>query len=208
MNVNPLKKLMRDNAKTKAAVYAVRGWDELRAALAEQAYKGTDSATRLRFLNEGRLAISRDVYDIMAAERTRIGEEIEKERMRYGKEYEKDVSLHAFRLQNAERRTAAADDKEIAETAMGIGRNGEVDPNEIAIVLRELKTRGMSPEAAALRKNIQENNLDKPWLLTVQGQALLTEHELNMPVVGGGIRMLVDGKQAAFSFDDLAEGDD
>jgi len=166
-----------------------------------------EPAEKINYLEaEGRLAVQRALRAAHAQERQALQVELDAERKRWEAAYLKDYALHAFELQNLERRLRVMGDTELQETVVKVMGGDLVvgDPNGLDVLLQEAQKRGTAAEPLA--KGIKEKGLRNLWEKTPAGADLVKQIRLTDDVEGSGV-MAVDaqGRWFAQSMDALWE---
>ena len=170
------------------------------------------------FEADGRLAVARALREGHAVERAALQAELEAERGRWEAAYMKEYAVHAFLLQNAERRIRAMSDQELQAASYAVSTGGQTapdDPHELDILVGEARARALrvkddssKGELVALSdilgKRIEAKGLRRVWERTEVGIDLMKQIRLTDDVSGSGV-MAVDsqGRWFAQSMNDL-----
>lgn len=198
-----LRELIEAGNVSRSGKRFVQNILRLQADVADAVSKGASSEYQLTLEGAGKRAIMRDLMADLDAEAEEIGAEVGKEQARYNDGYFKDLAKHDFMVRSAATKYAGMNAKELSEVVIHAGVG---DPHVHDALQAELVKRGM-PEADAFRKLRAERQLDSPWLATENGRALAEAAALCKPVVGGGIRIRVDGQDGKSSTAAVSYGD-
>ena len=206
--MNELQKLIRENAKSVPVRTLLQQVDSLNAVLASREYRGSDAATRLRLKQDALNAIKLDLKINLQEERDRIGKQLEKEAERYKQEYEREFSLHDFRIRNYERKFKAMSNAELEETVTKYVASPfsalPDDPHVVDALGLALAERGL-PELQVLREAAKKAKYDEPHLRTAVGSELMRQYKLHEQPSDGDFLIEVEGKPVAVNISDLIE---